>query len=142
MAKIKEFFARYEEGANSFDPDIMTSLYTVEFMAGDPNGVSCGRNDQALRNSFIQRKEFFQQIGFKRAKILHLETTPLNDNYTMVKVRWHMTFEKKSSVPLDFKFFITYFLYDPGTGPKVAFWISHDNEQRVMREAGLITYDA
>jgi len=138
MARIEEFFARYEEGANSFDPDLVTSLYTAEFMAGDPNGVSCGRNDQALRNAFIRRKEFFQQIGFKRAKILQVEAKPLDDHYTMAKVHWQMTFEKRPGHPLDFKFFITYFLYDGGTGPKAAFWISHEDEQRVMREAGLI----
>lgn len=32
------------------------------------------------------------------------------------------------------------FLFDPGsgTGPKVAFYISHEDEQQVMREAGLL----
>lgn len=142
MAKIEEFFARYEEGANSFDPDLMTSLYTAEFMAGDPDGVSCGRNDQALRDAFIQRKEFFRKIGFKRAKILHVAATPLDEKYTMAKVHWHMTFEKQPGHPLDFRFFITYFLHDPGTGPKAAFWISHDDEQRVMKEAGLVASEA
>ncbi len=65
IAKKEAFFARYEEGANSFDPDLMSSLYLAEFMAGDPNGVSCGQNDQKLRDAIIQRKEFFQKIGFK-----------------------------------------------------------------------------
>ncbi|MFT3799790.1 MAG: hypothetical protein QM766_01095 [Burkholderiaceae bacterium] len=138
MTKIDAFFARYEEGANTFDPDLMTSLYTAEFMAGDPHGVSCGRNDQALRDVFIQRKAFFLQIGFKHARVLDMETTPLDDKYTMAKVHWHMTFEKQPGRPLDFKFFITYFLYDPGDGPKAAFWISHDDERQVMQEAGLI----
>ncbi|MHB8902433.1 MAG: nuclear transport factor 2 family protein [Thermoguttaceae bacterium] len=109
MGKIEEFFARYEEGANSFDPDLVTCLYTAEFMAGDPNGVSCGRNDRALRDAVIRRKEFFQQIGFQRATILHVEATPLDEKYTMVKVHWHMTFEGQPGHALDFKFFITYF---------------------------------
>jgi hypothetical protein len=39
---------------------------------------------------------------------------------------------------LDFKFFVTYFLFDPGSGPKVAFWISHDDEQKIKRDAGPI----
>ena len=129
MAKIEEFFTRYEAGANSFDPDLMSSLYTDEFMAGDPNGVSCGRNDQSLGEAFIRRKEFFQQIGFKLAKILHVEATPLDEKYTMAKVHWHMTFEQQPGRPLDFT-------------PKAAFWISHDDEQRVMREAGLISGEA
>ena len=139
MAKIEEFFARYEEGANSFEPGVVSSLYTAEFMAGDPDGVSCGRNDEALRDAFVRRKAFFHEIGFKRAKILHVEVTPLDEKYTMAKVHWHMTFEQRHGHPLSLKFFITYFLYDPGTGPKAAFWISHDDERRVMREAGLIS---
>lgn len=138
MKTIEEFFARYEEAANSFDPNLSCSLYTSEFMAGDPNGVSCGRNDHTLRDAFVRRKDLFQQIGFKRAKILHVQTTPLDEKYTMAKVHWHMTFEQRPGHPLDFKFFITYVLFDPGTGPKAAFWISHDDEQEVMREAGLI----
>lgn len=136
--KIDAFFARYEKGANSFDPDLLGSLYTPEFMAGGPNGVACGRNDQALRGAFAQRSEFFRQIGFKQAKILHVDAAPLDDKFTMAKVHWRMTFEKQAGRPLDFKFFITYFIYDSETGPKVAFWISHDDEQQVMREAGLI----
>ena len=64
--------------------------------------------------------------------------TPLDEKYTMATVHWHLTFEKQPGHPLDFKFFITCFLYDPGTGPKAAFWISHDDEQQVMREAGLL----
>lgn len=141
MGKLEEYFSRYEEGANSFDPDLVCSLYTTEFMAGGPGGVSCGRNDQSLRDAFIQRKELFEKIGFKRAKILDVDATPLDDKYTMAKVHWRMTFEKQSGHPLDFEFFITYFLYDAGVGPKAAFWISHEDEQRVMREAGLIPSD-
>jgi hypothetical protein len=56
MAKIEEFFARYEEaansfGANSFDPDLVCSQHTTEFMGGGPDGVACGRNDQTLRGA-------------------------------------------------------------------------------------------
>lgn len=71
-----------------------------------------------------------------------MQATPLDGKYTMAKVHWRMTFEKQPGHPLDFEFFITYFLYDAGTGPKAAFWISHDDEQRVMREAGLVPEEA
>jgi hypothetical protein len=138
MTKIEQFFARYEEGANSFDPDLVCSQYTAEFMAGGPTGVLCGRNDEALRAAMAQRHAFFRQIGFQRAEILSVEETPLDERYTMARVHWHMTFEKQPGHSIDFKFFLTYFLFDPGSGPRVAFWISHDDEQKTLREAGLI----
>jgi hypothetical protein len=138
MSKTEAFFCRYEQGANSFDPDLLASLYTAEFMAADPNGVSCGRNDEQLREAFARRKTQFQALGFRRAKVLHIEETPLDARYVMAKVRWLMAFETTGGQTLEFTFYITYFLFDPGTGPKVAFWISHDDELKAMREAGLI----
>jgi hypothetical protein len=138
MSKTAAFFSRYEQGANSFDPALLASLYTAEFLAADPNGVACGRNDEKLREAFIRRKAQFQDLGFRRATVLHIEETPLDPRYVMAKVHWQMTFEKKAGQPMEFTFYITYFLFDPGTGPKAAFWISHDDELQVMREAGLI----
>jgi hypothetical protein len=138
MTKIERFFTRYEEGANSFDPDIVTSQFSDCFMGGDPNGVACVQNDEAFRKAIPDRHAFFQQIGFRSAKVLNVTETQLDDRYTMAKVHWHMIFEKQPGNLLEFKFFITYFLFDTGTGPKVVFYISHDDEQKVMRDAGLI----
>lgn len=141
MTKIEQFFDRYEEGANTFDPDVVTSQFADSFMGADPNGVVCGENNEKFRRAIPQRKAFFLQIGFRSAKILSIDATPLDERYTMAKVHWQMVFEKEQGNPLDFKFFITYFLFDPGSGPRVVFYISHDDEQKVMKDAGLIPTD-
>lgn len=138
MTKIEQFFTRYEEGANFFDPDLVSSQFTACFMGGDPNGVVCAQNNEVFRNAIQQRQAFFQQIGFKSAKVIGVAETRLDERYTMAKVHWHMIFEKQAGKPQQFKFFITYFLFDAGTGPKVVFYISHDDERKVMREVGLI----
>jgi hypothetical protein len=138
MTKTEQFFARYEQGANSFDPDIVTSEFSDCFMGADPNGAVCIQNDDAFRKAIPQRHAFFQRIGFRSARILGVTETPLDERYTMAKVHWHLIFEKQRGHPLDFKFFITYVLFDTGAGPKVVFYISHDDEQKVMKDAGLI----
>lgn len=138
VSKVDDFFERYVEGANTFAPELMASLYTPEFLAGEPSGVSGGRNDASLRDAFAQRKALFEKLGFRRAKVLKVDATPLDARYTMAKVQWQMTFEKEAGKPRDFVFFITYFLFDDGTGPRAAFWISHEDEERVMRDGGLL----
>ena len=138
MTSIHQFFVRYEQGANSFDPDLVCSLYTAEFLGADPNGVACFKNED-LPEWLAMRHSFFQQIGFRSAKVLDLAETALDEHYTMARVHWQMVFEKEPGCPLDFKFHITYFLFDSGSGPKVAFWVSHDDEMKVMQEAGLIS---
>ena len=140
MTDIDAFFARYEQGANSFDPDLVASQFTDPFMGGDPNGVMSARNDEAFRRSIPQRQAFMQGIGFRFARVLAVAATPLDAHYTMARVHWHLRFEKTPGAPQDFLFHIASFLFDPdsGTGPKVAFYISHEDEQQVMREAGLL----
>lgn len=140
MSEIDAFFARYEQSANSFDPELVATLYTDPFMGGDPNGVA-SMSAAAMRQAVPARRDFMQQIGFCFAKVLDVAATPLDARYTMAKVHWHLRFEKTPGQPQDFRFHITYFLFDPGTGPKVAFYISHEDEQQVMREAGLLPAD-
>lgn len=138
MNKIDRFFQIYEKGANNFDPDLVTSQFAKQFIGADPNGVLCIANDENFREAIPQRKEFFKQIGFRSAKVLDVAETPLDERYIMAKVHWQMVFEKEPGSAQEFKFYITYFLFDPGTGPKVVFYISHDDEQKVMSDAGLI----
>ncbi len=138
MSDIKQFFARYEESANTFDPDLITSLFSSSFLSAAPNGVACVHNDAEFRRSIPERQEFFASIGFKSARILNIDETALDAHYTMAKVHWHMVFEKTAGKPREFRFYITYFLFDAGSGAQVVFYISHDDERKVMREAGLL----
>ena len=94
-----------------------------------------------MRQAVPARRDFMQQIGFRFARVQAVAATPLDAHYTMAKVHWHLRFEKTAGQPQDFRFDITYFLFDPGNGPKVAFYISQEDERQVMREAGLLPAD-
>lgn len=139
--EIQAFFERYEQGANTFDADLVRSQFTDCFLGGDPNGVRCVHNDETFAKAIPERKAFFEQIGFRSATVLNVTPTPLDERYTMVRVHWQMVFEKNAGHPQTFRFHITYFLFDDGQGPKVVFYVSHEDEQKVMREAGLLPED-
>ncbi|QWP76265.1 hypothetical protein J5226_22180 [Lysobacter sp. K5869] len=142
MRKIEEFFARYERGANTFDPDQVAAQFTAQFMGADPNGVACIGNDATFREAIDERRAFFGEIGFRSARVLGIEPTALDERYTLAKVRWRMAFDPPrptpDAPPRVFEFDISYVLFDPGDGPKVAFYVSHEDERRTMREGGLI----
>ena len=113
-----------------------TALAVVLAEAGLPVTLWCNEPAQAeLMRAGRSNPEFLPGVA--------LAATPLDAHYTMARVHWHLRFEKTSGAPQDFRFHITYFLFDPdsGTGPKVAFYISHEDEQKVMREAGLLPAD-
>ncbi|GAA5785185.1 hypothetical protein [Chitiniphilus shinanonensis] len=137
MTPIEQFFAHYERGANTFDPELICAEFTEVFLGADPNGVVCLHNDQAFRDAIPLRQAFFSDIGFRSAKVLDIAETPLDARYTLAKVHWRMVFAPQGA-PREFEFYISYVLFDPGSGPKVVFYISHEDEQQVMRDGGLI----
>jgi hypothetical protein len=138
MTPIEKFFRRYEEGANTFEPAIVISAYPDAFMAADPNGAACIQNDAAFRKAIPGREALFRKIGFKSAEVLKVTETPMDERYTTALVQWRMVFEKEQGKPLEFVFFITYILLAGKDGLKIVFYLSHDDEQKLMRDAGLI----
>jgi hypothetical protein len=135
---IQQFFKDYEEGANTFDPDLVTSQFAEVFIGGGPKGVFDGQNDERFREAIPKRKAFMEQIGFQAAKILSLDETVLDDHYTMVAVQWRMTFAKDGGTAQDAEFEILYFLFIQNEQPRIVMYISHDDEKETMREMGLL----
>lgn len=138
MTKIRRFFAAYAQGVNNFDPDLVSTQFLDSFMGAGPGGVACYRNDATLRAALKQRRSLFEQMGFKFAEALNIAENPIDEHYTMAKVHWRMVFEKQAGQPQEFKFFVTYFLFDSPDGLRIAFYISREDEQKVLRDAGLL----
>lgn len=138
MKEIDEFVARYEEGANRFDADLLASLYTDCFIVAGPKGTACVTNDAQWKEAANERKRLFESLGFRFAKILRKQVARIDDTYTMVEVHWHLRFDNPAARQADFRFSNTYFLGMADGAPKVCFYISHEDEEDVMREAGLV----
>lgn len=135
---VQRFFERYEEGANSFEETVVLEGLAPEFMGADPNGAQVFELNDEFRKAIPARKEFFRSIGFRSAHILGVEQSQLSSDYILAKVRWEMFFERDGQAN-EFRFLVSYVLRDAGGSDlKVVFYVSHDDEQRVMREAGLI----
>jgi len=138
MNKVRKFFTAYEHAVNSFDADLLSAQFVESFMGADPNGVFCHRNDQSLHEAVAQRRDMYEQMGFRFAEILSIAETPIDEHYMMAKVHWRMVFEKIKGQPREFKFFITYFLFEAPEGLRIVFFIAREDEQKVLREAGLL----
>lgn len=54
----------------------------------------------------------------------------------MVKVHWGATFEKTGNKLVEFD--VTYFIQKTGTEPKIIMFIVHQDEERAMKELGLL----
>lgn len=135
---LRQWFLDYEKAVNSFDAERVSSQYTDCYIEAGPKGTNCIKNDDDYRAAISKRKQVFKSLGFQFAKILSVDITPVDENYAMAKVDWQMQFKKDREEIVNAEFAITYIVYTRNDDPKVVFYISHEDEEEMMRDLGLL----
>ena len=60
---------------------------------------------------------------------------PISNDYSMVVVRWGITFERTGSRQIEFD--VTYIIQESGSEPRIILFISHEDEEVAMKKLGL-----
>jgi hypothetical protein len=102
LNQMEDFFAAYAAGFNraladvpEIDVEATAGAFADCFIAADPNGVSCGKNDEQFRAQIPEGFAFYRSIGTKSMRVASLAVTPLDDYHLMAKVRRVSVYRKK-----------------------------------------------
>ncbi len=132
---IKKLFAEYEKAFNALDVEKQMPLFVEHFISAGPQGsIALGRDEFARMAN--EAAKFYRSVGQTSAKILSMDETAISKEYSMVKVHWGATFEKTGNKLLEFD--VTYFIQKTGTEPKIIMFIAHQDEEKAMKEIGLL----
>jgi hypothetical protein len=135
--KIKAFFESVEQASNSLDLDLIEAQFADQFIFADPNRTRVVEKQKFL--AFLpQRQEFFKSLGHQSTKVLSLDETPIDNQYTMVKAHFLMRFQKISGQIVDAKVDSTYILFMKGDSPKIVMHIEHEDLKEAMQARGLL----
>jgi ketosteroid isomerase-like protein len=135
--RIKKFFEGVEQASNTLDLNLIDSQYADQFIFADPNGTRVVEKQKFL--AFLpQRQDFFKSIGHQSTKVLSLDETKLDDQYTMVKAHFVMTFQKSSGQSIEAKVASTYFLFMKGDSPKIVMHMEHEDLKEAMQSRGIL----
>jgi hypothetical protein len=135
--RIKEFFEGVEQASNTLDLKLIDSQYADQFIFADPNGTRVVEKQKFL--AFLpQRQEFFKSIGHQSTRVLSLDETQLDEQYTMVKAHFLMTFQKSSGEIAEAKIDSTYFLFMKGETPKIVMHMEHEDLREAMQRRGIL----
>jgi hypothetical protein len=135
--RIKEFFEGVEQASNTLDLTLIDSQYADQFIFADPNGTRVVEKQKFL--AFLpQRQEFFKSIGHQSTRVLSLDETQLDEQYTMVKAHFLMTFQKSSGEIVEAKVDSTYFLFMKGETPQIAMHMEHEDLREAMQRRGIL----
>ena len=135
--RIKKFFEGVERASNALDLSLIDTQYADQFIFADPDGtrvIDKGRFLPALP----RRREFFKSIGHRSTKVLSLEETPIDDQYTMIRAHFLMKFKKASGQIAEANVASTYILFMKGESPKVVMHMEHEDLQQAMKDRGLL----
>ena len=132
---IKRLFVEYENAFNALDVEKQVPFFAEHFISAGPKGsIAQGRGEFAKMAT--KAAEFYRSVGQTSAKILSMDEIPISNEYSMVRIHWGVTFRKTGNRPIEFD--VTYFIQKTGPEPKIIMFISHQDEEKAMKELGLL----
>jgi hypothetical protein len=132
---IKKLFAEYEKAFNVLDVEKQVPFFAEHFISAGPRGsIAQGRDEFAKMAT--RAAEFYRRVGQTSAKILSQEEIPISNEYSMVRIHWGVTFKKIGNRLIEFD--VTYFIQKIGPEPKIIMFIAHQDEEKAMKELGLL----
>jgi len=135
--RMTEFFEGVETASNTLDLNLIDAQFADQFIFADPNGTRVVEKQKFL--PFLpKRREFFKSIGHQSTKVLSLEETPIDDQYTMVKAHFLMQFQKSTGESKEINLDSTYILFMKGETPKIVMHIEPEDVQQAMKDIGLL----
>lgn len=132
------FFAEYEEAAHAGDAERSRRLYADTFVASSPAGLVTGQNDDEFAAMVVEGFARYRELGMTVMRVERVSASWLGDSHCLATVLWHSEWEGVGDV--DFE--VSYGLRGLPDEPRIFSWVSHEDEQAVMRERGILPADA
>jgi hypothetical protein len=134
--KLRDYFERYARTALGPEPETLADFYDASFLAAGPKGGAAFTNDESFLAWLREVHAFNARSGMTSMAVDGVGETPISDAWVLVTVEWAATFRRTGDTPI--RFSISYLLRTSGESPKVAAYISHEDQEDAMRAHGLL----
>ncbi len=140
--EIRRFFAQFEAAYNRAliepgDAEALAETFADSFVAANPNGVLCWKNDENLSEIIRQGFEFYRSVGAKSARIASLSVTPVDGAHAFVRAEWEMLFRRPGGDLEAIRSEVAYLVQTIDEEPRIFSFITPD-ERQMFRERGLL----
>jgi len=132
--QLDTLFKQYEIAFDKLDLKAISGYCADTFISAGPKG-SVAQSKKGFEKKAEQAIRFYRSVGRKSARIISKRIMPICSEYSMVVVRWGVTFEKTGSKPIEFD--ISYIVEEIDSDPKIILLISHEDEEAAMKKLGL-----
>ena len=133
--EMDQLFRRYEEAFNTLDLKTISGFYADTFISAGPKGV-IAQSKTEFEKKAEQAVEFYRSVGQNSARIVSKRVIPICNEYSIVVIRWGVTFERTGNRLIEFD--VSYIVYEKNSSPQIILFISHEDEEEAMKKLGLV----
>ena len=132
--QLDTLFKEYETAFDKLDVKTISGYCADSFISAGPKGsITQSRKDYEKKAE--QATKFYKSVGRNSAKIISKRVMPICNDYSMVVVRWGITFDKTGNKLIEFD--TSYIIQEIGNEPKIILLISHEDEETTIKKLGL-----
>jgi len=132
--QLDTLFKEYETAFDKLDVKTISGYCADSFISAGPKGsITQSRKDYEKKAE--QATKFYKSIGRNSAKIISKRVMPICNDYSMVVVRWGITFDRTGNKVVEFD--TSYIIQEVGDEPKIILLISHEDEEEAMKKLTL-----
>ena len=132
--QLDTLFKEYETAFDKLDLKKISGYCADSFISAGPKG-SITQNRKDFEKKAEQTNKFYKSVGRTSARIISKRVMPICNDYSMVVVRWGITFDKTGNKLIEFD--RSYIIEETGSEPKIILLISHVDEEAAMKKLGL-----
>ena len=137
VTRVEEFFHQLERETAEGNFAALANRFAEQFMAASPSGAKVAPRSVFIE-SMPQRKEVFEKLGAKPARLVSLETSVLDARYALAKGRWLLEFAREGQPPQQVLADSTY-IVDTGTEPfRIILYMTSQELPKVLVERGIL----
>lgn len=134
--QLEDRFKRYALVSLGPDPEQLAEFYDTSFLAAGPKGSAAFTNDEAFRRWLREVHDFNVSSGMTSMAVGATSAITVGGGFTLATVEWVATFQRTGDTPIRFN--ISYLLRESESGPRIAAYISHEDQEEAMRASGLL----
>jgi Domain of unknown function (DUF4440) len=132
--QLDTLFKEYETAFDRLDVKTISGYCADSVISAGPKG-SIAQSRKDYEKKAEQTNKFYKSVGRNSARIISKRVMPICNDYSMVVVRWGITFDKTGNKLVEFD--RSYIIQVTGGEPKIILLISHDDEETAMKKLGL-----
>lgn len=135
--RIRDFFEAYAAAALAGEAETVGSSYFSTYIEAAPSTIEAFKVDDEYRRAVEAKANAMRELGLAALGIEVSGTTQLAPEHLLVEAEWRLYFAPEGADSIETHFRVSYVVRLKDGDPVILLALSHEDEEKVLRDLGL-----